>query len=218
MALPNSVAERIAEAHEALFRHPARTLLPWYRYAIYSALAAEEPQSSRLIHAWLDILAVRHILFCWQPPAGAWLPSWPQPQQLLALAEELLANPTDATNVRVQLNRAQALADIVGAAPTAPDYPSWCVYEAALRSLNSAWLAAQPQRDHAAGPIDCANDASGYAAIAVAGASWQSPAAGVEQAEDAQLRRAVFWEWWLRTGVPTAWRMVSPQPMSIKLI
>jgi hypothetical protein len=211
MRLPAALTERIEEADRALFRHSERELLPWYRYAIYTALAEAAPAQAGRMRAWLDIVAVRHIQFCWQPaPSDGWPPAWPVPEQLLALAERLLTNAADRNAASAQLGRAHAIADIVGAAPTAPEYPSWCVYEAALRALESAWSAVQSVAQALVpATTDCHDDASRYAAIAVAGGTWGRAADGIGrwdvQTEDAQLRRAVFWEWWLHEAIAIAW-------------
>jgi hypothetical protein len=211
MSLPASLTDRVEEAHRALFRHPEGALLPWYRYAIYAALADHDLLLAGRARAWLDIPAVRHVQFCWQPAAySPWSPAWPGPMQLLILAEQLLSSAAKWAGASTQLNRAHAIADIVGVEATAPHYPGWCVYEAALRALGSALSAAQPPTSDAPSPLaSCADDASGYAAIAVAGGTWRQAGDGSGrwdwQTDEAQLRRAVFWEWWLREGVPSAW-------------
>jgi len=40
VSVPAHIADRLAEALDALYRHPDQTLLAWYRYAIYHALLA----------------------------------------------------------------------------------------------------------------------------------------------------------------------------------
>jgi len=79
-------------------------------------------------------------------------------------------------------------------------------YEAALRALESAWIC----YTHGA-PLDGLNgkaagvvgldDASRYAAIAIAGSLAPAPADA-----EAQLRQTYFWEWWLRDAIPSAWQ------------
>jgi hypothetical protein len=214
--MPVSITARIGEALAALFRHPERALLPWYRYAIYAELTPDNHVDGQAARAWLDILAVRRVLFCWQPSQG-WPDAWLQPGQLLGLAEELVQRAADRSYARTTVNRAQALADVAGEEPTSPHYCSWCVYEAALRALHNAWaysqLCAGRTADNSAVSTD---DACTYAAIAVAGGTWQPLGAGAGkfggawgrwdwQTQEAQLRRAVFWEWWLRDAVPAAW-------------
>jgi len=214
VSMPAQLTARLAEALAALYRHPERALLSWYRYAIYTALTIGEPLRGGAARARLDILAVRRVLFCWPPDAGD---LWPAPEQLLALAEQLLVGTADRAGIGKQLNRAHALADIAGADVTSPRYCGWCVYEAALRALGSACAYDQLRAGRASASYDvadCADDASTYAAIAVAGGAWHPAGARGRadavgrwdwQTEEAQLRRAVFWEWWLREAVPAAW-------------
>jgi hypothetical protein len=109
---------------------------------------------------------------------------------------------------------------VAGEPATSPYYCAWCVFEAALRALDSAWSYDQ-SRAVLSPPEDatnCADDACTYAAIAAGGGTWRpivqtGSAAGAVgrwewQTEDVRLRRAVFWEWWLRDAVSTAWRRV----------
>lgn len=213
VSMPAQLTARLAEALAALYRHPERALLSWYRYAIYTALTIGEPLRDGAMRARLDILAARRALFCWPPDAGDLRPA---PEQLLALADQLLVGTADRAGIGKQLNRAHALADIAGADVTSPRYCGWCVYEAALRALDSACAYDQLRAGHASASYDIADsadDASTYAAVAVAGGAWHPAGAltrgGVGrwdwQTEDARLRRAVFWEWWLREAVPAAW-------------
>ncbi|HET9221319.1 MAG TPA: Imm5 family immunity protein [Roseiflexaceae bacterium] len=219
--MPPAITHRVAEALAALYRHPERALLPWYRYAIYSALTTDHHADRLAARAWIDIVAVRHVLFCWRPAAHDWPSSWLQPEQLLALAEQLILGGVDRSHVRMAVNRAQALADVAGEEASSRHYCSWCVYEAALRALQNAWSFSQSWANcEASGALvdttTAMDDASTYAAIAVAGGTWQplsssaSASAGGKgrwdwQTDEAQLRRAVFWEWWLRDAVPAAW-------------
>jgi hypothetical protein len=214
----------VTEALAALYRHPERALLPWYRYAIYTALAPAAQADRHNARAWLDIIAVRHVLFCWRPSTHNWPDTWLQPTQLLTLAEQLLQNGADSAGARRAVDRAQALADVAGEEATSPFYCSWCVYEAALRTLHNAWTYSRLQQARAVdalpGTLSTTDDASTFAAIAVAGGKWQ-PLDGAARAsraasgrwdwqtEEAQLRRAVFWEWWLRDAVPAAWSMAA---------
>jgi len=220
MPLPPAVAARLGEALSALHRHPQRTLLPWYRHAIYTALSAHSLPTGLHVRAWLEIATVQHLLFCWQP--RAWATSWPQPEHLVALAEQMLVGATDRAHAGAQLNRAQAFADVVGEPDTSIAYCTWCVYEAALRTLHSAyqydqWRAVSVTAPASIDAIGCMDDASTYAAIAVGGGTWSPDGATASdpglavgrwewQTPEAQLRRAVFWEWWLREAIPSAWR------------
>jgi hypothetical protein len=204
--MPAQLADRLAEAHSALYRHPERALLSWYRYAIYNELTSAELVRGGAARARLDILAVRRALFCWPPGADDLQPA---PGQLLALAEQLLVGSADRAGIARQLNRAHALADIAGADISSPRYCGWCVYEAALRALGSAYAYYQLRAGPASASYDVADtadDASSYAAVAVAGGAWHL-GQWDWQTEEAQLRRAVFWEWWLREAVPAAWHM-----------
>jgi hypothetical protein len=223
--MPTPITSRVAEALAALYRHPERALLPWYRYAIYAALTPDNRADRQTARAWLDIIAVRHVLFCWQPSAHNWPGAWLQPQQLLVSAEQLLHGSADSCSARPTVNRAQALADVAGEEGTSPYYCSWCVYEAALRALHNAWAHSQPRaaRDTdgaLSSTLNSTDDASAYAVIAVAGGVWLPPNGSARtnapaqgrwdwQTEEAQLRRAVFWEWWLRDAVPAAWELAA---------
>jgi hypothetical protein len=199
--LPAQIVERVKEALQALFHHPDRALLPWYRYALYIALQDDDPRTSQQVRAWLDLLAVRKALFCWQSIASSPRHSVrTQPPALISLAAETIRGDTDLRTVRAELDHALAYSDIAGEAPASPHYPAWCVYEAAARALGSAYAVADPA--YAVPPS--LDDAAGYAAIAVAGAFQKTPGAPGQDAEDARLRRAVFWEWWLREALPTA--------------
>ena len=57
---------------------------------------------------------------------------------------------------------------------------------------------------------------TGGDAIAVGGGEWQRVAGAAGQwswqTEEVRLRRAVFWEWWLREGLPEAWRRSAARP------
>jgi hypothetical protein len=191
--------ERTDEALRALFRHPERTLLPWYRYALATALETDDVAAGRRARAWLDILAAQKALFCWRPLAHS--PRHPvrqQPDALLALARETVRGSAEPTATRAALTYARAYCDVAGEPPESPHYAAWCVYESAVRALERACLAAG--HPHIIMPnID---DAAGYAAIAIA--DEQQPAASDDARDGARLRRAVFWEWWLRDAVPTA--------------
>ena len=219
MSVPDALADRVSEALGALYRHPNQTLLAWYRYAIYAALAEDHCQSGNAARAWVDVLSAQHVLFCWQPYARrGWPATWVQPAELLGLAERSLQGLVDPAVVERQLTRAAALADLVGERVTSAQYPAWCVFEAALRALQSAWSA---QAHHAtlAAPNSGAagasglDDASWYAAIAMAGSRapaygdprTASPNRAVAAADAAaQLRWTFFWEWWLREAIPRA--------------
>jgi hypothetical protein len=217
--MPVPVAARVAEGLAALYRHPERALLPWYRYAIYTALTPDDHTCGQAARAWLDIIAVRHVLFCWQPNIHSWPATWLQPDQLLVFAEQLMCGAADPTQAGTAVNRAQALADVVGEDPASPRYCSWCVYEAALRALHNAWIYHQLRAGRDASPASASttlatDDACAYAAIAVAGGTWRPLSGGASgrwdwQTEEAQLRRAVFWEWWLRDAVPVAWHLAG---------
>lgn len=222
MSVPAHIADRIAEALDALYRHPDQTLLAWYRYAIYHALVAERSHAGYAARAWIDVLSAQHVLFCWRPYArNDWHTAWLQPTDLLALAEQALRGTVDTAAVRRQITRAEALADVVGEDATSAGYAEWCVFEAALRALQSAWIslacraiAAPPSRSTAeALELD---DASSYAAIAIAGGHITShtdrklPTAPTSEGisletSDMQLRQTFFWEWWLREAIPQAW-------------
>jgi hypothetical protein len=219
MSMPADLADRVSEALGALYRHPNQTLLAWYRYAIYAALVVDRSPASYAARAWLDILSVQHVLFCWRPYAGAgWPTTWLQPTDLLGLAEQTVQGLVDPALVQRQITRAAALADVIGERVTSPHYPAWCVFEAALRALQSAWIAhthmallaaASGEATSAAG----LDDASWYAAIAMAGSrtpacsdSRTAPPEHAILAADAaaQLRWTFFWEWWLREAIPQA--------------
>jgi hypothetical protein len=217
--VPAHLADRISEALGALYRHPDQTLLAWYRYAIYDALLADQHQASFAARAWVDVLSVRHVLFCWQPYARAsWPAAWLEPTDLLGLAEQTLEGTAEPAAVQRQITRAQALADVVGERATSAGYPAWCVFEAALRALESAWAsydygARAAPSSGLPGPAGV-DDASKYAAIAIAGsliptrsaprAAVLDPAGAPADAA-AQLRQTFFWEWWLREAIPRAW-------------
>jgi hypothetical protein len=218
VTLPLYVAERVGEGLAALYHQPERALLPWYRYTIYAALAAGEPALGLAARAWLDIAAARKALFCWQPYGRReWPRNWPQPADLLAPAEQLLAGSARLASSGALLDRAYALADVVGEPAESPDYCSWCVFEAALRALGSAWRYATTSG--LCDIADSADDASSFAVLAVGSGAWR-PLTGSKrtgapagrwnwQTEDARLRRGVFWEWWLREAVQDAWRLAN---------
>ena len=124
--------------------------------------------------------------------------------------------------VQRQLTRAQALADVVGESAASAQYPAWCVFEAALRALQSAWNANTPSAAPSmpsswmAGAVGL-DDASTYAAIAIAGNRTDArreprlhtidPERTVVPADTAaQLRQTFFWEWWLREAIAQAWQ------------
>jgi Immunity protein Imm5 len=221
--VPAHLADRVREALGALYRHPDQTLLAWYRYAIYDALLADRSGASYAARAWIDVLSVQHVVFCWQSYARlGWPATWLQPTDLLELAEQTLEGMVDPAVIQRQITRAQALADVVGEPASSAQYPVWCVFEAALRALQSAWIyhahgatTAAPNNG-ATGAVGL-DDASRYAAIAIAGSP--TPARGDPQTRTtlsgrnvaptdvaAQLRRTFFWEWWLREAIPQAWQ------------
>ena len=221
MSVPAHLVERISEALQALYRHPNQTLLAWYRYAIYDAMLAERSPASYAARAWIDVLSVQHVLFCWQPYAWAgWPATWLQPADLLGLAEQTIQGTVDLAAVSRQITRAQALADIVSEPATSAHYPAWCVFEAALRALQLAQLAHPQAASVAAFNSDIAgavglDDASWYAAIAVADnrlpvfSDQRTPHAErtfTPADAAAQLRQTFFWEWWLREAIPQAWQ------------
>jgi hypothetical protein len=220
--LPAQLADRVSEALGALYRHPEQTLLAWYRIAIYDALLADGSRAGYAARAWIDVLSVRHVLFCWQPYARTrWPTAWLQPHDLLRLAEHTLEGVADPSVVQRQLTRAQALSDVVGERTTSVQYPAWCVFEAALRALESTWIyctsgAVRAMQNSALPGSVGLDDASRYAAIAIAGSLTPARSAPKTQtaASDrtvatadaaAQLRLTFFWEWWLREAVPEAW-------------
>jgi hypothetical protein len=221
VTIPAQLVERISEALGALYRHPNQTLLAWYRYAIYDALLADGSHGSYAARAWLDVLSVQHVLFCWQPYARtSWPATWMQPTTLLALAEQLLLGQADSAIVQ-QTTHAQALADVAGESAASAHYPAWCVFEAALRALQSAWEYHNPEiiagaLSNRRADANVLDDASRYAAIAIAGSLTFTRGApqmqttfdqAVAPAHDAaQLRQTFFWEWWLREAIPNAWQ------------
>jgi hypothetical protein len=166
------------------------------------------------------VLSARHVLFCWQPYAQkGWPATWLQPADLIGLAEQTLQGEGDPCVIQRQITRAAALADMIGAPAESAHYPAWCVFEAALRALQSAWIARIADRDRVAPPGAAAgdgslDDASWYAAIAIAGGlplacsdpqTRTAPADRAGAADAAvQLRWTFFWEWWLREAIPQA--------------
>jgi hypothetical protein len=205
----------------ALYRHPDQTLPVWYRYAIYQALLADQSRVSSAVRAWIDVLSVQHVLFCWQPYGRTrWHTSWPQPDNLLALAEQMLQGTAETTLIQRRIRRAEVLVDLMSEPASSSHYPAWCVFEAALRTLQSAWIyhlhslnTATPN-SRVTGEIGL-DDASTYAAIAIAGGAVQSSSDRISLAgntgqddwqEAVQLRRTFFWEWWLREAIPQAWQ------------
>jgi hypothetical protein len=195
------VAERADEALRALFRHPERRLHRWYRYALYTALQEDNAGRGDLVWAWLDILATRRVLFCWQPLARSLHhPVRSEPDALLSLAANTICGTAERAIARAELNYALAHIDVAGELPASPHYAAWCVYEAAARALESACILAGATY-RATRAID---DAAGYAALAVSDDRQPLTGQRSQAAEDAQLRRAVFWEWWLREALPNA--------------
>jgi hypothetical protein len=230
VSLPAQLADRVGEALSALYRHPDQTLLAWYRYAIYDALLAEGDQASYAARAWIDVLSAQQVLFCWPPYARAgWPDTWPQPHALLELAEQTLRGTLDPHLAERHMTRAEALADVVGETAASAQYPAWCVFEAALRALQSAWLARAYGGVIAAPNTGLAHparldDASSYAAIAVAGRLSNRGAQHTRTADAAlapvdtaaQLRQTFFWEWWLREAIPIAWQRRKPLASALK--
>jgi hypothetical protein len=221
MSMPVQIADRVSDALGALYRHPNQTLLAWYRYAIYAAMVADQHQAGYATRAWVDVLSARHALFCWQPYAQkGWPATWLQPADLLGLAEQTLQGMGDPCVIQRQITRAAALADMIGAPVESAHYPAWCVFEAALRALQSAWVAymrdvAQATQDGADAGAVGLDDASWYAAIAIAGGlplACSDPQMRTAHAESigttadaaVQLRWTFFWEWWLREAIPQA--------------
>jgi hypothetical protein len=203
----------VNEALGALYRHPRQVLLAWYRYAIYEALVADRSHASYARRAWLDVVSAQYVLFCWPPYArSGWHAAWLQPAELLGMAEQTLQGTADIDAIQHALTRAEALADVAGEPSTSAQYPAWCVFEAALRALRSAWLyrsleATQPRVDNWAAMVDL-DDVSRYAAIAIAGEPATTPTRAQRrdpaEAAAAQLRQTFFWEWWLREAIPRA--------------
>lgn len=223
MPVPAHLADRVSEALGALYRHPDQTLLAWYRYAIYDALLVDRTDAGYAARAWLDVLSVQHVVFCWQSYArSTWPRAWLQPTDLVELAEQCLQRLVDPALVQRQITRAAALADVVGERMTSPQYPAWCVFEAALRALQSASISHAHGRAIAAPKSRAAHalgldDASWYAAIAAAGRVTPARAdprtdrtpsdhAVAHGDTAAQLRLTFFWEWWLREAIPEAWQ------------
>jgi hypothetical protein len=223
VSVPVHIAERVSEALGALYRHPDQTLLAWYRYTIYHALLAERSPAGYAVRAWIDVLSVQHVLFCWQPYARTdWHVTWLQPNDLLGLAEQTLRGTVDKVAVQRQITRAEALADVIGEDANSAHYAAWCVFEAALRALQSAWLylayctTPAPSNSSTADGLEL-DDASSYAAIAIAGSlvpSHSDPRMltahtnkGISrETSEMQLRQTFFWEWWLREAIPQAWQ------------
>ncbi len=226
MSVPADLADRVNEALGALYRHPRQTLLAWYRYTIYEALAAEHSPNSYARRAWVDVLSAQQVLFCWPTYVQTgWHAAWLQPGELLGTAEQALQGLVDIDTIQHTLTRAEALADMLGEPATSARYPAWCVFETALRALRSAWIyrtlctgLAAPGT-WAVTLIDL-DDASRYAAIAVAGElvgelahdhsnsrTHPKRQATSEAAAAAQLRETFFWEWWLREAIPQAWQL-----------
>ena len=210
--MPADIQERVAEALAAMHRHPERLLLPWYRYAIYAALADADALGGLAARARLDLAAARKSLFCWAAYGRAiWPRDWLQPAQLLALGEALVGGTLAPAEAAARIDRAHALADVAGEPATSAHYCAWCVFEAALRAADSALTYGQARHASNFDKIAIsADDAGAYAAIAVGGGEWQLVAGAAGrwswQAEEVRLRRAVFWEWWLREALPAAWR------------
>jgi hypothetical protein len=234
VSVPVHLADRMSEALGALYRHPNQTLLAWYRYAIYDAIVMDRSQASYAARAWVDVLSAQHVVFCWQPYARmGWPTTWLQPTDLLELAAQSLQGMLDPPAVERQITRAEALADVVGEPATSAHYPAWCVFEAALRALQSAWVAhtngATPiaPKSWMAGAAGL-DDASWYAAIAIAGSlttAWDDPRTRTIYPDRvvapanaaAQLRQTFFWEWWLREAIPQAWqRRYTPARPSVE--
>lgn len=191
-----------------------------------------EPAIGKLALAYLEILTARHILPLWQE--DKLLYSWrdlPQPAQLIRTCEDRLRGllspffSTDAEMLAVEV------VDLTGEDERSPCYPTWCVFEAAVRLFFRAAFNPDEEitdddlRENPASKKDVAH----LALVAYAG-RLQSPISDREQLkaiwkhwyyeteQDKPLPWTLsldptacldFWVWWLDEAIPRAWQLAE---------
>jgi hypothetical protein len=202
--LPEPLEEAIERASSTMLEDERHDLLPIYRRRIYTAIGPWENVQARQVRIRLDLLSARYVLFIWQKyrPSDTW------PEQLISVAEGVLAGTVDQVVAARKANEAQfqldeALPTLVEELEVGEEEPLGAL-SAALVALR--WAAgitafdvieiAEQETDREIDPLF--SDSAGWAAIAYAKAAWE-PGSNSE-------KRKEFWQWWLKEAVPQAWR------------
>jgi hypothetical protein len=223
MSLPKPISTAVALALNELHRHPDRLLSLERRRSIYTTFRQVDSSDQRAC-AQLDILTARYVLPYWQPLAvRRWKRYDYMPEKMITLAEGLVAGMVEIDVARKVAGLGQEMADLTGELDISPYYCSWTTFEAALLALFSALayrgidayaldLTDATERDHI-------KDVAHWAVIAYTGGRWY-PIVDADEDEhgegagiwdwsydEVRIRRQLFWEWWLREAIPTAWSL-----------
>jgi hypothetical protein len=222
MDLPPRINTSVTLALNEMHRHPERLLSLERRRTIYTAFRQDADHAGQRALAQLDILTARYVLPYWQPLAdGHWQCYGYMPGKMITFAEGLLAGIVDQAEAVEVAGMGQEMADLTGELDTSPYYCSWTAFEAALLALFSA-LASIGIDAYRIDLNDTSEynrfkDAAHWAAIAYAGGRWYpivdqdedeyGEGAGIWDwdCEEVRIRRQLFWEWWLREAIPSAW-------------
>jgi Immunity protein Imm5 len=221
MSLPKHISTAVAFALNELHRHPDRLLSLERRRSIYTSFRQVDSSGQRA-RAQLDILTARYVLPYWQPLADRRWKSYDyMPEKMITLAEELLAGRVETEAAYKVAGMGQEMADLTGELDTSPYYCSWTAFEAALLALFStlaySGMAAYDVDLSDAAEHDPLKDVAHWAVIAYAGGRWYpivteddneyGEEAGIWDwsYDEVRIRRQLFWEWWLREAIPTAW-------------
>jgi hypothetical protein len=224
MTLPAAVPPLVDKALAELRSDANHQLSPILRRQLYDAFDA----SHKNVLKWLEILTVRFVLPLWQQN-HSWA-GYPKPAQLVKIQEDRLRGVLRTVYSTHDEALSAEMVSLTGEDTHSPIYPSWCVFEAAVR----IFFRSRFNPDEKLTDYDLKNDSTltgdiaHQALIAYAGRiqptmTYQEALKAREQwwreiEKDLPLPWSLtldskscleFWEWWLLEAIPKSWQLTQ---------
>lgn len=226
MTVPVSIQQPVDKALAQVQQDPYHQLPLFMRRQIYDAFLAF--RMGELALAKLEILMVRYVLPFWnEAKMGTSWDGCPDPLQLVTIREDRLRGVPFSEESVSATSLAAEIVSLTGQDKRSPVYPTWCVFEAAVRSHDRERFNPAEHRtdadliEHDVGNTDVAH----LALMAYAGriqtemddlseqiTLWLDSEADEPLPWTLTLDTTAcleFWEWWLLKAIPEAWQWAS---------
>ncbi len=211
LRLPVELVGVLESARSEMRAHPSRQLLPRVRQAVYFALGRGDDLRYVRTCGYLASITARYVL-------PIWLAAEPRDhlvESTIRMAEAVWRQQANVEAASRQLGRARTFFEQLAITPlgnTATFGSAFAAGFAGVKALaeNLDRVALEGLQlsatatDRDVDPWSA--DTAQYAAMAFSGPVWTS--------EHDISRRQAFWEWWLGSAVPSAWRAVNTEQLS----